>query len=79
MTHNELLTAIAAVLTTALEFQPCPESMCYMALGSDMDKWQTVKSVITAGSLATFVGHSIKLTEKGKVLAVQCNEALVQK
>ena len=78
MTHNELLTAVAAVLTTAQEIQPCPETMCYLALGSDMGKWETVKSALMHGKLATFEGHSVKLTDEGAALADRCNKVLAQ-
>ncbi len=76
MTRDEMLTALAAVLTTALECQPCPESMVYLALGSDIGKWETVKAALQHAELATFEGYSVTLTAKGRALAERCNVAL---
>lgn len=64
---------IAAVLTTALDIQPCPESSIYLALGCDLGKWATVKDFLQRGGLATFAGYSVKLTDKGRILAEKCN------
>lgn len=69
MDKKLLLAAIAAVLTTALECQPCPESAVYMALGSDMGRWEVVRGVMTGSGLITIKGHSIGLTDKGRTLA----------
>ncbi len=65
MDRKALIAALSAILTTALECQPCPESMAYIALGSDMQKWEQVRDVMISAKLATFPGHSITLTEKG--------------
>jgi len=79
MTHNELNCYLAAILTTALETEPgpFPETMAYLALGSDMAKWTTVKGLLQATKLATFAGHSITLTAAGRAVAEKCNAALV--
>jgi hypothetical protein len=79
MTRNELNSILAAILTTALECQPCPESMVYIELGSDIAKWETVKEILVAGQLATFENYSIRLTTKGRDLAEKCNAALAAK
>ena len=68
-----LSVMIAAVLTTALELQPCPEAAVYLALGCDLDQWHTVKGILHDGGLATFAGYSVTLTEKGRILAEKCN------
>ena len=78
MTERELTVAIAAVLTTALEVQPCPESMVYLALGSDMEKWETVRGVLTRAGWVTISGHSIGLTPKGMELAEKCQMAVAR-
>ena len=77
MTTNEILTHVAAVLTTALETEPAPfpETMAYLAMGTNMEAWQTVRHILTVGAMATFDGHAIRLTAKGRDLAEQCNAA----
>jgi membrane associated rhomboid family serine protease len=80
MTKAELYVALAAVLTTALETEPefFPETMAYLALGSDMEKWQTVRSVLLQGGFATMQFNSITLTSKGRELAEKLNAVLVR-
>ena len=65
MDKKELMMMIAGVLTTAAEIQPCPEVSVYMALGMDILKWEEVKGFLSMQKLATFAGHSIKLTPLG--------------
>lgn len=72
MTRAELNVALAAVLTTAAEMQHCPETSVYLALGSDMGKWEIVKTVLLQGKLATISCHSISLTQLGRELADKC-------
>ena len=75
MTNNEMNIALAAILTTALETEPgpFPQSMAYLALGSDIAKWETVKTVLTVGKLADLEGNQIVLTAKGREIAAKCN------
>jgi len=78
MAREKLNVLLSAVLTTALDTEPSPfpETMAYLAMGSDMSTWETVKQVLIAGQLATFSGHSIRLTDKGRDIARKCNAAL---
>ena len=78
MTKAQFTQYIAAILTTALDTEPgpFPESMAYLAMGSDINAWNTVKSALATAGLATFAGHSLALTDKGRELARQCNAAL---
>jgi hypothetical protein len=78
MTREQLLTYVAAILTTALETEPSPfpESMAYLALGSDMAAWETVRRVLVGGQLVTINGHAIALTAKGRTVAQDCNAVL---
>ena len=78
MTREQLNTYLAAILTTALETEPSPvpESMAYIALGSDMSAWSVVRSVLESAKLATFQGHAIRLTAAGRAVAEKCNAAL---
>ncbi len=70
--------AIAAILTTAIESEPTvfPESYGYIAVGSDLEKWNAVKGVLSRAALATFDGNQIRLTDKGRLLAQQCQAVL---
>ena len=79
MTRKELNVFLAAVLTTANDIQPCPESSIYLALGCDIDEWQTVKGLLLSAELATFRGYSVTLTDKGRVLAEKCNALVASK
>ena len=74
MTREQLMTCMAAVLTTALETEPepFPESLAYLATGADLTKWEQVKHMLTGSGLITTAGHAIQLTDKGRALARQC-------
>jgi hypothetical protein len=78
MTKDQLMTYVAAVLTTALETEPSPfpESMAYLAMGADLSKWEIVKGTLTHAGWAKFAGHSIQLTDEGRKIATHCNAAL---
>jgi hypothetical protein len=78
MTKAELITAVAAVITTALETEPdfFPESFAYLALGGDISKWETVKGFLLGGKMITIDGNVIKLTAYGRDLATKCNAAM---
>jgi hypothetical protein len=80
MTKQQLMSYVAAVLTTALETEPSPfpESMAYLAMGADLGKWETVKQALTFASLITCEGHDIQLTTKGREVAKQCAEVLAK-
>ena len=77
MDKKELIAAVAAVLTTALEVgEPCPESSVYLALGGNMEKWEIVRGILLKGGLITIKGYSIGLTPLGKDTAEKINAAL---
>jgi len=71
MTRQEINKYLAAILVTALETEPdpFPESMAYLAMNSDMDKWTIIRELLSTAGLATFPGNSITLSDKGRVLA----------
>ena len=76
MTKNELGAAIAAILTTALEVgegEYFPESTAYLALGGDIHKWETVRSVLVGGKLVTLKSNTISLTPLGRDMAQKIN------
>jgi hypothetical protein len=78
MTRHDLLTAVAAVLTTALETEPdpFPESTVYLAVcGTDIETWEALKYVLTSTGLVTCSGNCIHLTDKGRRYAVELEES----
>jgi hypothetical protein len=79
MTKNELNKNLCAVLTTLDECIPIPESTLYMALGCDMDKWNTVKAVLVNGKLATCFGYSVQITPAGHAMAKKINDFMNNK
>ena len=78
MDRKELIANVAVVLTTAAETNPAPypESMAYIALGFDIGKWELVKGVLAGAKLATFSGHNIQLTDKGRTMAAKIELAI---
>ena len=74
MSKEELNVLLVAILTTALELSGglFPESMAYLAMGSDLHKWEFVKGFMVSAKLATFESNDIQLTERGHALAVKC-------
>ena len=77
MTKNQIMTYVAAILTTALETEPSPfpESYAYMAMGCDMQKWEQIRGLLIASDLIAIRGNAISLTAKGRDVAQQCNAA----
>ncbi len=76
MTTREANIALSAILTTAFELEPLPiaESHCYMALGSDMAKWEIIRGVLLAGKLVKIHGNGLHLTLAGQDIARKCQE-----
>lgn len=73
MTKNELNAKLCAVLTTLAETPQIPESTLYLAMGCDMEVWNTVKAVLVKGNLATFHGFQAYLTDAGYAMAKKVN------
>lgn len=75
MKNDEANKYLMAILTAALETEPahCPETMVYLAIGADFTKWQFLKSLLSGAGLATFEGHSLRLTDKGREMARKIN------
>ena len=73
MNQKELVLAVAAVVSAAAEFDFCPCTSAYMALGCDMGKWEVVRSVCVRAGFITCTPSTYRLTEKGKQLAEEIN------
>jgi len=78
MTRKETNIYLCSILSTALETEPepFPESMAYLAMGSRIDDWNVIKALLDSAGLATFKGHAISLTDKGRALAKKIDDAL---
>lgn len=78
MDKNELLTKIAAILTTLLETGGSPESMLYIFCDMDMDKWTKMRYILTTAEFVTIKGNYVTLTAVGREKAELINKALVK-
>ena len=73
MTRDELNKKLCAVITTLDEVDFAPESSLYLGMGSSLEDWQTVKSVLIAGNLATIECNAVRITPAGHALADKIN------
>lgn len=78
MTIPEIHKYIAAILTTIAETGTAIESYCYLAVGSDIHKWNTLKHVMLESGMVTIKSNVVSLTPKGKELADKCNTLLTK-
>lgn len=80
MTRNEINTYLAAILTTLLEteLQPVPLSAIYLAVGSDMSKFSTLRDLMVAGGLVKVTTETIVLTVAGGQLARRIEATLTK-
>lgn len=73
MTRNELNAKLCAVITTLDEVPYAPESTLYLGMGCDMATWETVRSVLVAGNLATIENNAVTITPAGHAMAAKIN------
>lgn len=81
MTDQEVKRIVqdtAMILTTLAETDGAPESHIYLALGMDMERWNTYRGILTRQSLITIRGHYVRLTDKGKAIAADIEKALAK-
>ena len=76
MTKNELLTRIAATLTTLAETNGSPESMIYLAFGADIHEWNDLKAILLKMDWIKVSAHYVTLTEAGKLKAAEIESAM---
>lgn len=68
---------VAAILTTLAEVGgESPRTPIYMALGSNLARFEGVESLLKAAGLITGTSEVITLTEKGRAMAAKCEAAL---
>lgn len=77
MTRERLNVLLAAILTTLHE-QPkgCPESTIYQAMGMNLQDYMDVRSVLVVAELVQIEHNWVKLTDKGRELAVKIEKAV---
>lgn len=73
MTRDELNKNLCAVITTLDEVGWSVESTLYIALGCDMETWETVKTILVSSHLATVESYRVTITPTGHAMAVKIN------
>jgi hypothetical protein len=76
MTRDDLNRKLCAVITTLADVPMAPETTLYLGLGSNMEEWETVKTVLLAGKLATCDCNEVRITEAGRAMAAKINKAM---
>lgn len=74
MTKQDV-TAIVAILTTLAECEGSPESMIYLAIGADLNRWYQLKAALVSTDLIHEEYNFVTITDKGRVLAEKINAA----
>jgi len=78
LTREKILSYIHAIVTTletaTHHHSDCAESTLYLALGMDMQLWTDLRGLMLASDLISVTHHRVSLTEKGRRLAIDCNE-----
>jgi predicted transcriptional regulator len=79
MTREQINTYLCAILSTLAETNGSPESMLYIGIGMDMNRWEIIRRIMLAGALVEISqAHYVTLTEKGKELAAKIDAALAR-
>ena len=79
MTLDRFNNCAAAILTTLAEVEYAPESVCYLAVGADMEEWKDIKLGLWGTALIDIDdAHRVRITDKGRELAGKIN-AMVAK
>jgi hypothetical protein len=73
MDRNELNKMLCAIITTLEEVESAPENILYVGTGCDLAKYETVKSVLIGGNLATLDNREMRLTQAGHDMAAKIN------
>lgn len=76
--HKEMLAQVAAIITALAETNGSPESMLYVFVGMDINKWERMRYVLTSGvkPLVTIRSNYVTLTSHGKLTADRINAAI---
>ena len=76
MTRDEVNTYLCAVLTTLNELDHAVESILYMGMGCDINKWNTIKDILIGANLANCSGNIVTITLTGRAMADKINAAM---
>lgn len=69
-TRTEINRDLSAVLTALREADTdAAETMFYLAMDSDIDRWTQVREILKLGGLVEVKANRVSLTEKGKTVA----------
>jgi predicted transcriptional regulator len=72
---KRLMVDFAAVVATlADETRPVPASSIYLALGSDLTRFEAVKTALVASGVVQATSETVALTPKGRELATKLAE-----
>jgi hypothetical protein len=70
MSKKELLTLVAAVLTTLAETNSgAPESQLYILCGMDMERYSILRNALLQCKFVKISGNFVTLTTEGKIAA----------
>ena len=76
MDKNEVNTYLCAVLTTLNELDHATESILYMGMGCDINKWNLIKDIMIGANLATCQSNVVSITLSGRAMADKINAAM---
>lgn len=72
MANKELVVWVAAILSTLYELNHgTPESMLYLALGMDHEKFTEIRMLLVKCGWVTISGNYIELTNDGRAKAIE--------
>lgn len=79
MSKEDLYVHLAAILTTLAECQePTSESMLYLAVGMEAEKWELLRACLVGGGLVHIKNYRVSLTLNGRVAAAKINQTLAE-
>jgi predicted methyltransferase len=76
MTQKEILVRVAAIITALDDTKGSPESMLYIFMDMDMDKWQIIRGILITAKLIKIEGYFVTLTELGLEMAKEIKAKL---
>lgn len=76
MDRKQVLTLVAAILTTLAETDGSPESTLYIFCDMDLNKWDTLRGIMVNAGWITVVNHYVTLTEDGRQTAQKIEAAI---
>lgn len=79
MTKNDILTKVAACITTLAETGGSPESMLYIALtNSNLQDWNDLRDTMVKVGFIQVTNHYVTLTDLGLTTAAKIEAKLAE-